>query len=151
MTIGDLLKTLRQYVLPQHLLSRLMYVLTRARLPVWKNWQIRWFIRRYGVDMKVAAQPDPLTYENFNSFFTRALKAGARPVAAGVDEIACPVDGAVSQIGGISAGRIIQAKGRDYSLVELLGGSADRAAPFLEDVWLNPLNYFNYNEALLGL
>ena len=154
MTIGDLLKTLRQYVLPQHLLSRLMYVLTRARLPVWKNWQIRWFIRRYAVDMEIAAQPDPLAYENFNSFFTRALKAGARPVAAGVAGIVCPVDGAVSQIGGVAEGRIIQAKGRDYTVLELLGGSPERAASFLNGrfttLYLSPKDYHRIHMPVTG-
>lgn len=150
----DYLKILAQYLLPQHLLSQLMYVLTRARLRVWKDWQIRWFIRRYGVDMRVAEQSDPLAYENFNSFFTRALKAGARPVAAGLNEIVCPVDGAVSQIGGISKGRIIQAKGRDYSLLELLGGSEERAAPFLQGqfatLYLSPKDYHRIHMPVTG-
>lgn len=150
----DYLKILPQYLLPQHLLSQLMYVLTRARLRVWKDWQIRWFIRRYGVDMRVAEQSDPLAYENFNSFFTRALKAGARPIAAGLNEIVCPVDGAVSQIGGISKGRIIQAKGRDYSLLELLGGSEERAAPFLQGqfatLYLSPKDYHRIHMPVTG-
>lgn len=150
----DYLKILAQYLLPQHLLSQLMYVLTRARLRVWKDWQIRWFIRRYGVDMRVAEQSDPLAYENFNSFFTRALKAGARPIAAGLNEIVCPVDGAVSQIGGISKGRIIQAKGRDYSLLELLGGSEERAAPFLQGqfatLYLSPKDYHRIHMPVTG-
>ncbi len=151
---NDWLKILPHYLLPQHLLSRLMYLLTRARLRVWKDWQISWFIRRYGVDMKVAAQPDPLMYENFNSFFTRALKAGARPIATGLDEIACPVDGVVSQIGGIAEGRIIQAKGRDYTVLELLGGSPERAAPFLNGqfttLYLSPKDYHRIHMPVTG-
>ncbi|MBI3344658.1 MAG: phosphatidylserine decarboxylase [Gammaproteobacteria bacterium] len=151
---NDWLKILPHYLLPQHLLSRLMYVLTRARRRVWKDWQISWFIRRYRVDMSIAEQSDPLAYENFNSFFTRALKAGARPVAAGLNEIVCPVDGAVSQIGGISEGRIIQAKGRDYSLVELLGGSEERAAPFLNGqfatLYLSPKDYHRIHMPVTG-
>ncbi|MEO6696757.1 MAG: archaetidylserine decarboxylase [Gammaproteobacteria bacterium] len=152
--MSTFLKILPQYFIPQHLLSKLMYLLTRARLRAWKDWQIRWFIRRYGVDMAVAEQPDPHTYENFNRFFTRALKAGARPVAAGPDEIACPVDGAVSQIGAISEGRIIQAKGRDYSVVELLGGSEERAAPFLNGqfatLYLSPKDYHRIHMPVTG-
>lgn len=151
---NDWLKILPHYLLPQHLLSRLMYVLTRARLRVWKNWQISWFIRRYGVDMSIAEQPDPRVYENFNSFFTRALKAGTRPLAAGLSEIVCPVDGAVSQLGAISEGRIIQAKGRDYSLVDLLGGSEERAAPFLNGqfatLYLSPKDYHRIHMPVTG-
>ena len=62
---------------------------------------IRWFIRRYGVDMSEAADPDAAHYPTFNEFFTRALKPGARPLAAA--DLLCPVDGAISQFGAIAA------------------------------------------------
>ncbi|MCL4316460.1 MAG: archaetidylserine decarboxylase [Gammaproteobacteria bacterium] len=154
MAISDLLKTLPQYLVPQHALSRLMYALTRCRLRVWKDWQIRWFIRRYGVDMSVAAQPDPRAYENFNSFFTRALKPDARPVVSGAHDIACPVDGTVSQIGAIQDGGIFQAKGHTFGLKDLLGGSAMRAAPFqngqFATLYLSPRDYHRIHMPLSG-
>ncbi|MDO9371982.1 MAG: archaetidylserine decarboxylase [Gammaproteobacteria bacterium] len=154
MTISDYFKTLPQYMLPQHMLSRLMYALTRCRLRAWKEWQIRWFIRRYGVDMDIAAQPDPLAYETFNSFFTRALKANARPVVNGADDIACPVDGAVSQLGAIEEGRIFQAKGHTFTLEDLLGGSAERAVPFhngqFATLYLAPKDYHRIHMPLSG-
>ena len=154
MTLSDFLKTLPQYLAPQHPLSKLMHFLTRARLRMWKEWQIRWFIRRYGVDMSIAAQPDLLAYENFNSFFTRALKEGVRPIAKGTDEIACPVDGAVSQVGPIEGGRIFQAKGHTFSLQDLLGGSATRAAPFhggqFATLYLAPKDYHRIHMPLSG-
>ncbi len=154
MNSADYIKMLLQYMLPQYLLARLMRALTRCRLRVWKDWQIRWFIRRYSVDMNSAAQPDPLAYENFNGFFTRALRADARSVVNGVHDIACPVDGAVSQLGGISEGRIIQAKGHDYSVMELLGGSPLRAAPFLNGqfatLYLSPKDYHRIHMPISG-
>ncbi len=154
MTLSDFIKTLPQYLAPQHPLSRLMHFLTRARLRVWKEWQIRWFIRRYGVDMDIAAQSDPLAYDDFNSFFTRALKAGARPIAGGADDIACPVDGAVSQIGNIEDGRIFQAKGHTFGLEDLLGGSGTRAAPFhngqFATLYLAPKDYHRIHMPLSG-
>lgn len=154
MTISDFFKTLPQYMLPQHMLSRLMHALTRCRLRAWKEWQIRWFIRRYGVDMSIAAQPDPLAYETFNSFFTRALKANARPVVNGADDIACPVDGAVSQMGAIEGGRIFQAKGHTFGLEDLLGGSAERAAPFhngqFATLYLAPKDYHRIHMPFSG-
>lgn len=153
MTIADFLKTLPQYLIPQHLLSHLMYALTRARLRVWKNWQIRWFIRRYGVDMRSAAQPDARAYKNFNDFFTRALRPDARSVVGGTGELACPVDGVVSQAGGIEEGRIIQAKGRDYSVAQLLGG-VRRAAPFhgghFVTLYLAPKDYHRIHMPVPG-
>lgn len=158
MALADFLKTLPQYLIPQHPLSQLMYALTRARLRVWKEWQIGWFMRRYGVDMNIAAQPDPLAYETFNSFFTRALKAGARPVVNGAGDIACPVDGALSQLGAIEGGRIFQAKGHTFSLEDLLGGSADgaygRAAAFrngqFATLYLAPRDYHRIHMPLSG-
>lgn len=154
MTPSDFIKTLPQYLAPQHSLSRLMHFLTRARLRVWKEWQIRWFVRRYGVDMSIAEQPDPLAYENFNSFFTRALKPDARPVANGANDIVCPVDGAVSQIGSIEGGRIFQAKGHRFGLEDLLGGSAIRAAPFhngqFATLYLAPRDYHRIHMPLDG-
>lgn len=154
MTLSNFIKTLPQYLAPQHPLSNLMHFLTRARLRVWKEWQIRWFVRRYGVDMRIAEQPDLLAYENFNSFFTRALKADARPVAHGANDIACPVDGAVSQIGSIEDGRIFQAKGHRFGLEDLLGGCATRAAPFhggqFATLYLAPKDYHRIHMPLDG-
>lgn len=154
MTLNDFIKTLPQYLVPQHPLSRLMHALTRARLRAWKEWQIRWFIRRYGVDMSIAAESDPLAYADFNSFFTRALKAGARPIANGADDIACPVDGAVSQIGSIEGGRIFQAKGHRFGLEELLGGCGTRAVPFhngsFATLYLAPKDYHRIHMPLSG-
>ena len=69
-----------QYVLPQYLLSALMHGLTRIRLRAFKNVFIRTFIWLFRVDMNDAEQPDPLQFEHFNAFFTRALKPDARPI-----------------------------------------------------------------------
>lgn len=151
---GDALKSLPQYLLPQHLLSWLMQVATRLRWRPWKNWQINWVIRRYGVNLSEALDPEPTHYPSFNSFFTRALKPDARPLAAGADTILCPADGAISQLGAIREGRIFQAKGRDFSAVELLGGSIARAAPFEHGsfitVYLSPRDYHRVHMPIAG-
>ncbi len=151
---GDALKSLPQYLLPHHLLSWLMLLATRLRWRPWKNWQIKWVIRRYGVDMDEALDPEPTHYSHFNSFFTRALRAGARPLADGAADILCPADGAISQIGAIREGRIFQAKGRDFSAVELLGGSIARAAPFengsFVTVYLSPRDYHRVHMPIAG-
>ena len=143
-----------QHISPHHALTRLMYALTRARYARWKNWQIRWFIKRYQVDMSIALEPDAFSHPDFNTFFTRALKPGARPVVNGSHDIACPVDGAVSQAGVIHDGRIFQAKGQDYSLETLLGGSAERAAAFMggtyATLYLSPRDYHRIHMPLTG-
>jgi phosphatidylserine decarboxylase len=145
---------LDQYLAPQQLLTRAMHRLTRVRAPWFKDRQIRWFIRRYQVDMSLAAQPDPAAYPDFNSFFTRALHPGARPVAAETNAVACPVDGAVSQLGDVEHDRLLQAKGRYYPLAALLGGSPGRAAEFLRSryitLYLSPRDYHRVHMPLAG-
>ena len=144
-TVGDRLFAALQHVVPKHALSRLIYAVTRSRSPAVKNAILRTFLRGYRVNMQEAAQPDPFAYASFNEFFTRALRPGIRPIPAERDAIVSPVDGTVSQCAAIRDDLLIQAKGRDYSLLELLGG--DRAAA--EDyrhgsfacVYLAPYNY----------
>lgn len=153
-TLADRLRVVPLYALPHHLLSALMRAATRARLPAWKNWQMRWFIRRYGVDMSAAERPEPTSYEHFNDFFTRSLEPGARPICEGEGEIACPADGTISEFGALRADALLQAKGRTYSLTRLLGGDAKRAAPFRDGsfvtVYLSPRDYHRVHMPLGG-
>lgn len=113
------------------------------------------FIRRFGVNMSEAAEPNPDSYPTFNAFFTRALHAGARPVAAEPNVIACPVDGSVSQCGEIAAGKIFQAKGRDFSTHELLGGDPALAAKFdggiFATLYLSPKDYHRVHMPFDGI
>ena len=135
---------LLQHLLPQHTLSRLTGALASSRLEFLKNWLITRFIAAFHVDMREAAEPDPRAYANFNAFFTRALREGARPVDMAAAAIVSPADGAVSQAGGISAGRIVQAKGRSYSVAELLADDAE-ASDFeggsFATIYLSPRDY----------
>jgi len=92
----------------------------RAQGGAWTTRAIRWFVGRYGVNMAEAEQPDPAAYPTFNQFFTRALKPQARPIESEGGALACPADGAISQLGAIADGRIVQAKGMDFGVAELL-------------------------------
>src|SRR3569832_995559 len=94
---GRPLSVLDQHLAPHGLLTRLMYRATRIRALWFKRWQINWFIRRYGVDMSIAEHPDLEAYPDFNTFFIRALRTGARPLPTDPAAIISPVDGAVSQ------------------------------------------------------
>jgi phosphatidylserine decarboxylase len=141
--MSDLLAVLPQYALPKQALTSLAGVLASARGGAATTRMIGWFVRRYGVDMSEAAEPDIARYPSFNEFFTRALKAGARPLAAA--ELICPVDGAISQFGAIESGQIFQAKGHRYSAAALVGGDAALAAPFANGhfatLYLSPKDY----------
>ena len=145
---------LDQYLAPHHLLTGWMHDLTRIRAPWFKNRQIQWFIRRYGVDMSITAEPDPLAYPDFNTFFTRPLKPGARPVVADDNAIACPADGRISQLGDVHKGRLLQAKGYYFDLATLLGGSEDRAQSFQDSrfvtIYLSPRDYHRVHMPLSG-
>ena len=95
--------------------------------------------------MSEAGETEPENYPDFYSFFTRSLKSGVRPQPEREDAIACPIDGAISQIGKIEAATLLQAKGRYFSLVDLLGGDTERAAPFQDGIfttlYLSPRDY----------
>ncbi|WP_289118021.1 archaetidylserine decarboxylase [uncultured Idiomarina sp.] len=131
--------------MPKHLISRLMGKFAAARAGWFTQTFIRWFIRQYKIDMSEAIEESPQAYKTFNDFFTRRLKPELRPLKADDDELAHPVDGAVSQLGEIKDGRIFQAKGHDYSLQELLGGSEEDAKPFMNGdfatIYLAPKDY----------
>ena len=110
-----------QYLLPHRLLSHLAMHAAFSRRSWWKDRMIRWVIRKFAVNMSEAAESDPTRYRSFNAFFTRALKPGARVADADPKSLLMPADGRISQVGRIHAGRIFQAKGQQFSAVELLG------------------------------
>jgi phosphatidylserine decarboxylase len=144
-SLTDWLKSWPLALLPHHLLSAIIRAVTRWRVSWLKNLLIRAFISRFGVNMSEAAEARPEDYPDFNSFFTRSLKPGVRPQPERQDAIACPVDGTISQIGNIETEALLQAKGRDFSLVDLLGGDRERAAVFAGGIfttlYLSPRDY----------
>jgi len=134
-----------QYPLPHHLLSRVMFILTRSRTRWWKNALIHWFRGHFDVDMSQAVEPDPLAHASFNEFFTRALRTDARPLPESAEAVISPVDGKISDIGDIHENRIFQAKGHDFSLATLLGGDGTRSRVFengcFATLYLSPRDY----------
>ena len=133
------------YILPHHAISYLMYMLSRIRLRPVKNLIIRTYTRLHPVNMKEAVEEDMFAYESLNAFFTRALKPECRPFDEDKSHWISPVDGAVSQARKIKDGRIFQAKGHDYSLLELVGGDTDMAKTFANGsfatLYLSPRDY----------
>jgi phosphatidylserine decarboxylase len=153
LTLAQRLHTWLLYLLPHHLLSRLMYAATRWRFRPWKNAQIGWVMRRYRVDMSEALESDHEAYSHFNDFFTRALKPGARPIASQPDALCAPSDGVISQLGAIRDGRLVQAKGHDYTVAELLGDAADArsfAHGSFATVYLAPRDYHRVHMPATG-
>jgi phosphatidylserine decarboxylase len=150
----DRLLAAPQYLLPHHLLSRLMLRATRSPKRWWKNTLIHWFTRHFGVDMSEVQERDPLAYTSFNAFFTRALRPDARPLPKAQDAIISPVDGTVSQVGRIQGEQILQAKGHEFTLSELLGGDTTQARPFhaghFVTLYLSPRDYHRIHMPFSG-
>jgi phosphatidylserine decarboxylase len=142
-----------QHLLPQHLLSRLVRILTHSRIGVLRTTLIRVFLRHYPVDLSEAIHADPSRYLSFNDFFTRRLRPGARPADGDPRAVLCPVDGVVSQAGALIGDQLLQAKGIQYSAASLLGAAAEAAAfagGSFATLYLAPHNYHRIHMPLAG-
>ncbi len=141
--MSDRLAVLPQYLLPKRALTVFAGQVAGWRGGAFTTALIRWFVRRYRVNMVEAANPDISSYPSFNEFFTRPLRAGARPLAKA--PFICPVDGAISQFGAIAADQVFQAKGHSYSTTALVGGDDQLAAQFqngsFATLYLSPRDY----------
>ena len=141
--MSDRLAVLPQYFLPKWALTVYAGFVAGHRWGPITTILIRRFIRKYGVNMGEALNPDPASYATFNEFFTRSLKPEARPLADA--PFICPVDGAISQFGTIDRDQIFQAKGHHYSTKALVGGDAALAVQFRDGsfatLYLSPRDY----------
>jgi len=150
--VSDRLAVVPQYLLPKQLLTVLAGKFANARAGSLTTAVIRWFVGRYGVNMAEAANPDIASYPSFNEFFTRPLRADARPLAHA--DFICPVDGAISQFGAIEHDRIFQAKGHDYSTAALLGGDEALSRQFEDGqfatLYLSPKDYHRIHMPCAG-
>lgn len=145
------LKLLLQFILPKRLLTCFAGSLASAELPWLKNYLIRHFLTKYPVNMREALQEDVRSYKSFNDFFIRQLKEGVREIADA--PITSPVDGFVSELGDIKAGRMLQAKGHEYSVAALLA-SQDKARVFekgsFATLYLSPADYHRVHMPTTG-
>ena len=141
-----------QYLLPKQALTAFGGWVATRRWGSATTRLIAWFVNKYQVDMAQAAQPDIAAYGSFNDFFTRALRADARPLAQA--RWLCPVDGAISQFGAIENGQIFQAKGHAYSATALVGGDSVLAAQFASGsfatLYLSPRDYHRIHMPCVG-
>jgi phosphatidylserine decarboxylase len=143
-----------QYLLPHHLLCRIVYALTRARTVWLKNLLIDAFMRGYRPYMADALEPEPRRYSSFNAFFTRALRPGARPVDPDPLRVVAPCDGTLSVAATAAGIELLQAKGHCFSLGSLLadGGSWQQRLEggAYATFYLAPFNYHRVHMPLAG-
>lgn len=140
--------------MPQHALTSLAGFLANHKCTWLKNRLIRYFINRYPIEMAEAILPDPFQYPSFNDFFIRSLKSELRPIASGIYDLVSPADGAISQLGNINAGKLLQAKNHYFSAHDLLGGNDKLAEPFNQGsfltVYLAPTDYHRVHMPIDG-
>lgn len=145
---------LLQRILPKHLLTALVYRMARIRLPAIKNLLIRSFIKIYAVNLDDVAASVPEGFVSFNDFFIRELKSGARPIDSSESSIVSPADGFISAVGNIDKNLLLQAKGLDYSLEDLLATDLDEAKSFYDGsfatIYLAPFNYHRVHAPIAG-
>ena len=125
---SDRFNVLPQYLLPKQALTSFAGWVAAKERGALTTWIIDRFVRKYGVNMDEALNPDIGSYASFNDFFTRPLKPDARPIADAL--LVSPVDGAISQFGAVEAGQIFQAKAHNYTATALVGGDAQLAETF---------------------
>lgn len=152
--LPDQLFVLLQRLLPERLLGRGVYWLARQRTPWLRNLLIRSFVRFYKVDLSEVEHPEPEAWEHANAFFTRALKPGARPVAAGAGTVVSPADGTIEEFGYAAGVHLVQAKRFRYRLADFLATDDAAVAGFQNGatltIYLAPHNYHRVHMPLAG-
>ena len=143
-----------QYLLPQHLLSWLVYHFMRIRVRWIKNAQIGLISEIADIDWSEAKLKSYTDYPCFNDFFTRELSANARPIEPDPLAFVSPSDGRISESGRVRESRIMQAKGKNYSVRTLLG--ADPASEkfyggYFHTIYLSPRDYHRVHMPIDGV
>ncbi|MED2005011.1 archaetidylserine decarboxylase [Brevibacillus laterosporus] len=135
--------------LPQNVMSRQMGKVANSRF---SRFAIQKYINHYQIDV---SEIEKLVreYRSLKEFFTRRLKPEARPIDLNA-EVVSPVDGKVSQMGEIQQGTLIQAKGKTYTVSQLLGNDEHMACRFnggsFMTIYLSPRDYHRIHMPVEG-
>jgi phosphatidylserine decarboxylase len=133
--------------------SALVGLTARRRLPVpLRNAAYRAFARAVGADLG-EAELDLRSYASLGDLFARRLKPGSREVDADPMSIVSPCDGVMAALGAAIDGSLIQAKGKNYSLEELLVDKelADRlTGGDYATIYLSPRDYHRVHTPVDG-
>lgn len=130
-------------------LSRLMGTFSHSKL---SRFLIPVFIRTYHIPF-AEAEKDHGEYHTLNEFFSRRLKPGMRPIASEADALVSPVDATITAMGDISCGTIMNVKGQDYKLEELLNHSPHLELykkGFFFVLYLSPTDYHRIHSPITG-
>ena len=146
------LKIMLFRILPKGFISRIFGYMSLIPLPVTTMKRIiSWYSEKYGVNLEEAEIPTE-GFRNFNSFFTRKLKKGARKIDTNRISVISPTDSRIDQFGEIKNNSILQAKGIDYSLRELI--PSQEAEKFVDGkyitLYLSPGDYHRIHSPVSG-
>jgi len=142
-----------QYILPQHFLSRIVYALMRCEAVWLKNLLIRTISKLADINVDEALSPDWDDYASFNAWFTRALKPVARSFDQDPLAFISPCDGRISETGTLLENSILQAKGKDYSLQDLLADDpvcSQLSDGYFSTIYLSPKDYHRIHMPISG-
>jgi len=145
---------LLQHIMPKRLITAIVYRLARIRVRFIKDFLIRSFVKIYEVNLDEVQKSVPDGFINFNDFFIRELADGSRPIDSSDLSIVSPADGIISAAGSIEGKAVLQAKGLDFSLEELLATDLDEAQRYYDGsfatIYLAPFNYHRVHAPLAG-
>lgn len=145
----DTLFVLLQRLLPARALGRLVHRASRSERRWFKNALIRGFARLYRIDLSEQDRRVPEDYPSLNAFFTRPLRAGARPLDPDPASVLSPADGTLEQFGAVDGDTRVLAKGFRFRVADLLAAGPAAAARYqggrLATIYLAPHNYHRFH------
>mgnify|MGYP001340821354 CR=1 FL=1 len=150
--VNDRLKIFLFRGIPKSFISRFFGIVALIPLPPYlMNNIIDWYVKKYGVNLEEAVIPEN-GFRNLNLFFTRELKDGARRISKGKNDIVATTDSRVDQYGKLKKDTIIQAKGVEYSVKDLI--PSDMAGKFIDGhfitLYLSPGDYHRIHTPVAG-
>ena len=134
-----------QYLLPKHWLTAIVYRIARIRNATVKDFLITRFVKLFDVDVEEIKLELPGGFATFNDFFIRELHDDARTIDDADTAIVSPADGTVSLAGRLNKDSLLQAKGIEYSLDDLLATDLEECESYVNGrfatIYLAPYNY----------
>ncbi|PJZ70170.1 archaetidylserine decarboxylase, partial [Leptospira perolatii] len=140
-------------ILPKNIVSWMFGVLASLKLSRFLMIPIlRAFAKAYKINLD-EAELEIREYNSLNQFFTRALKASARIIDSDENALVSPVDAKITGYGDINDKVILQAKGVDYQLKELIG--VEKFLPKFQNgkyitFYLSPQDYHRIHSPAYG-
>ena len=140
-------------ILPKRILSKLFGYIAGWNAPKFVMVPILvTFAKIFKVNVQ-EAELELKNYKSLNNFFIRTLKNEARVIESEDKVIVSPVDGTILNFGRIKKGTIIQAKGIEFSLKDILGNHKYYER-FLDGSWitlyLSPRDYHRIHYPVSG-